>query len=260
MSESKIRYTLLFSALYMDRSLLSSSVLAALISAIVSAIGSIVSYRIARRTIKAQADLKITELNHQAVLKAQELDTQTRIKAQELDTQARLKARELESLAAKLRVDEEGLRQAQMTEILKKRIETYPALYELISVFGRNWGIEGKPRDRAWASLFLKALVENNAKNGAFFSDRVYEQYGKLRTVLERLTRSLAGRCEATDQEMAELFDLIRGTTLASGERAAGLGTYIKDELGSYLTAFVSSSYGDSRSIHLVSKESAGSN
>jgi hypothetical protein len=156
-------------------------------------------------------------------------------------------------------VDEEGLRQAQLTEILKKRIETYPAFYELLAVFGRNWDIKGKRRDHAWASSFLKALVENNAKNGAFFSERVYEQYGKLRTLLEGLTHSLAKGDEASDPEMAQLFDLIRGTTLPSGERAAGLGTYIKDELGSYLTAFVSSSHGASRPVHLVSKESAPS-
>jgi hypothetical protein len=232
----------------MDPSLLTSGVLAAVIS-------SIVSYLIASRTIKAQADLKVAELNTQAALKAQELESQARIKAQELDTQARLKARELESLAAKLRMEEEGLRQAQLTEILKKKIETYPALYKLISIYGRNWGIEAKPRDHAWASAFLKALVENNAKNGAFFSQRIYEQYGKLRTALEHLTHSLAQGREATEREMAEIFDIIRGTTLSSGERAAGLGTYIKDELGSYVTAIVSSSHGDSRPIHLVPKE-----
>jgi hypothetical protein len=142
-------------------------------------------------------------------------------------------------------VEQEALRQAQLSEILRKRIDVYPSLYEIISVFGRNWEIEGKARDQAWAKAFLKALIDNNAKNGAFFSERVYKWYGFLRTFLESSSNALIDR-EATNAEIDLLYDIIRGPAYkndGSISRLAGLGTYIKDELGSYVTAIASATY-----------------
>jgi hypothetical protein len=213
--------------------LLQPAVVAALIAAVVSAVGLLVSLEVGRRTI----------------------DTQVKLKSQELQAQADLKLKELESLAAKLRVEQEGLRQAQLTEILKKRIETYPALYEILAVYGRNWEIEGKRHDHAWARAFLRVLIENNAKNGAFFSQTVYDHYSELRTALEHLTKDLASGRQATREEVDALYEIIRGVTLPSGERAAGLGTYIKDELGSYITTVVSAAHpGLEPATHIVSK------
>lgn len=204
-------------------------VLAALISATVAAIGGTVSFLIARREIH----LKSRAIDTQVELKSKELESQAQLKSRELEAQADLKTRELEAFASRLRAEQEALQQEQLTEILKKRIETYPTLYEIISLYGRNWEIEGKRRDHEWAKSFLKALIDNNAKNGALFSEEVYRWYGKLRTFLEDLTRQLSTGRLATSEEVAQLYSIIRG----------GLGTSIKNELGSYVTLIVSATY-----------------
>jgi hypothetical protein len=201
---------------------------AALLAALVSLLAALASLSLGRRQLQAAA---------------RQLDVQVKLKIKELDEQARLKRKELEADATRLRAESEVARQQQLTEVLKKRIETYRALYEIVSVYGRNWQIEGKPRDQAWAAAFLKALIHNNATNGAFFSRRVYDWYGRLRQLLEQLSADLAGRM-ATDQEIACLYDIIRGPVGPSGStRLPGLGSYLKDELGSYVTVIVSAAY-----------------
>jgi hypothetical protein len=155
------------------------------------------------------------------------------------ETDAR--TRELTASIKRLELEKESLRQQQLTEILRKRVETYPALWEIICVYGRNWETEGKPWDRVWARAFLKALLDNNAKNGVFFSTPVYDAFGELRTFLERLCARLSNGAAATPADIEELYAIIRGRVLPGAERrTAGLGSYLKDELGSYVTSIVS--------------------
>jgi len=206
------------------------AIVAALISVIGATIGFLVSIYTARRQLDAQAALKLKEL-----------DAQARRQFADLEAKARGEAQQLQALGAQLRAQQEALRQEQLTEILKKRIETYPALYEIISTFGRNWEIEGKRQDYTWAKSFLEALLANNAKNGAFFSEKVYQWYGELRNRLETLARELRDGREATQDEIGRLYDIIRGPIKSAGDaREPGLGSYIKDELGSYVTLIVS--------------------
>ena len=194
--------------------------------------------------LELQLHLKTQELETQVRLKTQEFETQVQLKTRELDTQAKLKGMELDSLASKLRADWEAVRQQQLTEVLRKRIDTYPALYEIISVYGRNWEIERKPFDVDWSRAFLKALIENNAKNGAFFSNRVYDWYGRLRTFLDELSTELSSGRLADHKEVAKLYDIIRGPLQPSGHsRDPGLGSFIKDELGSYISSVISATY-----------------
>jgi hypothetical protein len=138
----------------------SISLFVGLVTAIISAFAST---RVARRSVNAQFALKETELVAQFALKEKDLVAQADLQKEGLIAQAELKLSELRAQA-------ESMRQTQVTEIIKKRIDTYPLLYEIISVYGRNWEIAGKVRDRECASSFLNALIENNAKNGAFFS------------------------------------------------------------------------------------------
>jgi hypothetical protein len=151
-----------------------------------------------------------------------------------------LRSDELKGVAHRLRAEQEATRQEQLTEILRKRIDTYPALYEIIAVYGRNWEIEGKLFDRDWAEAFLTALIDNNARNGAFFSNTIYKWYGLLRAHLEDLRRDLADGRQANEQEVAKLYNIIRGPLDSSGKQQPGLGSYIKDELGSYVLTIVS--------------------
>lgn len=163
---------------------------------------------------------------------------------QRLNTELGLKARELEAIAQRLRSEQEGARQLQLAEVLKKRIETYPALYEVLMVYGRNWELEGKPRDHAWADAFLRALLDVNAKTGAFFSVRVYHWFVELRALLEELRQKLAGGGVTSEADVNRLYEVIRGPMKPSGDaRDPGLGSYIKDELGSYVLAVVSAEH-----------------
>jgi len=224
-----------------------TTLISAGVAAVVALFGTIVSSWIALRGLEAQAKLKQDELEVQAKLKKDELEAQAKVKKDELEAQAKVKKDELEAAAARLRVEQEAMRQTQLTEIVKKRIETYPALYEIISVYGRNWEIEGKARDHAWVSSFLMALIENNAKQGAFFSQRVYDWNGKLRAFLEDFRMELAPGITAPHGEIQKLYDIIEGPRLPSGyDRGHGLGTYIKDELGSYITPTVSTMHRSS--------------
>jgi hypothetical protein len=223
------------------------AVIAAVASIIVAIISALISWHVSRQQHKVQRQIKDLDLTAQAKLKREELDEQAIRKREELDEQAK-------ALAARLRMDQEGLRQVQLTEVLKKRIDTYPALYQIITVYGRNWEIQDKVRDSAWATLFLNALIDNNAGNGAFFSERVYRWYGLLRSLLENLTVALSTGREANEMEIELLYDIIRGPMLSEEiqalgtdiNQAPGLGSYIKDELGSYIIAGVSSVFDSS--------------
>ena len=79
--------------------------------------------------------------------------------------------------------------------------------------------------------------------------------HNRYRVALEHVTKALASGRQATREEVDALYEIIRGVTLPSGERAAGLGTYIKDELGSYITTVVSATHpGLKPATRIVSK------
>ena len=92
--------------------------LVALISAIAALVGVFVSFFVARARIRTEV-----------MLKTQELDAQVDFKAQEIETQ-------IKTGVDRLRAELEAAKQQQLTEIVKKRIETYPALYKIISIPG----------------------------------------------------------------------------------------------------------------------------
>jgi hypothetical protein len=241
--------------------IISPQVVAALVTSCFGFLGILVGHLVSIRFTREQIRQKTNELEQQAQLKAKELEQDAQLKAlelkqkaQELEKQLELRVQELQfttiHLRDELQAREAAVRQEQLTEILKKRIETYPALYEIISIYGRNWQIEGKPYNQAWVDEFLKALIYNNAKNGAFFSDQIYEWYGNLRNLLETWTKTFSDGHNGTSEELEQLWAVIRGPMKSSGEeRHPGLGSFIKDELGSYITAIVSARYRNNGQI-----------
>jgi hypothetical protein len=64
------------------------------------------------------------------------------------------------------------LEQLQLKEVLAKRMEAYPKLWQVLLTYGRNWIIEGKARNADWAREFEnrheplrpRALVEVGEK------------------------------------------------------------------------------------------------
>jgi hypothetical protein len=223
---------------------LNPTVTAAIISALVGFVSGVVGSIFTIIWKLKEFRLKVRELDDKATQHREALDDQSRLKMQELDYSAKQHKEALDEetkrLSAQLRAQEEAMRQTQLTEIIKKRIETYPAFYEIISIYGRNWELEGKPWDHAWVSLFLRALLDNNAKNGVFFTEQIYKFYALLRNHLEKLSKGLATARTATDEEIAELYDIIRGPILDEKVQLPGLGSFLKDELGSYVAVAAS--------------------
>ena len=152
---------------------------------------------------------------------------------------------ELQQKYRALDVALETARQAQAAEIVKRRADTYPELYRIISDYGRSWDLLGKPRDAAWAGEFLGELLSNNAKNGVFFSKKVYEHYGYLREFLVSvLSRFTAGESIPKEAINLSLYAIIMGKERGPDqERDAGLGSYLKNELGGYVEIILSAEY-----------------
>ena len=140
-----------------------------------------------------------------------------------------------------IRVSLETARQEQLTEVLKKRAETYPHLYAVISDYGRSWTLRGKQRDRNWAEEFLEALLTINARYGVFFSSDVYAAYGSLRDCLVFIIRNFEANTPLKPQEMEEqIYNVIRGEN-----GRPGLGSWLKDDLASYVPPIVSNVHPD---------------
>jgi hypothetical protein len=136
----------------------------------------------------------------------------------------------LASARERLRAEEDALRQNVLTEVLDRRMNAYAALWSVMISHGLNWRLEGKPVDASWADGFLEDLNACNAAHGAFFSQAVYEKFFAYRSCLLEIRRR-AGSGEPLGER-----DLLVLEAIASGvDGQPGLGTVIKDDLGSYV-------------------------
>jgi hypothetical protein len=218
---------------------------AALVAALVSALGVLVS----AVTARWQAALKLKELEDTARRFDKDLDARLGTARQDLDARIKIAREEIDTRLKTAREDiatrNEAARQTQMTEVLKKRIETYPELYRIISAYGRAWELSDRPWDLEWCETFLSDLLRNNEKNGAFFSNKVYESYGDLRGHLESLRSRLRHGGHVTDEDIEKLYAIIRGPIKPSGDsRGPGLGSWMKNELGAEVETFTSVLHG----------------
>lgn len=195
------------------QSLLEPTVIAAIISGVVAVLGVLVSSILARGQTRIQA---------------QELELRTR----ELD----FRAKELENFAKQLEAQLEENRQAQLVEIIKKRIETYPQLWSVLLTYGRNWRLEGKVRDAAWAQEFLLQLNKCHAEFGVFFSQPVYAKFHEFQNFLKLIAEILSEGKEVYQEQYVQLFRIINGDQL---EGTPGLATHLKNDLGSYSIAAI---------------------
>jgi hypothetical protein len=121
--------------------------------------------------------------------------------------------------------------QAQVKDILAKRIELYPKLWRIHIHYETNWVLEGKPKTREWAEQYVSALNEFNLEGGLFFSQSLYLKFTDLRSKLyDAIHKTQPG--VIVDERLA--LD-IRSTVYGNG--GPGMATYLKDDLGSYRLA-----------------------
>lgn len=123
----------------------------------------------------------------------------------------------------------ESLRQTQFTEIVKKRIEVYPKLWNIVLRYTTNWDIEGRPHDTSWVSSFLSAINECHAEIGVYFSQSVYEKFCNLRKALSDLEKKSRSGGKITEQDIRNISDIFSGK-----DGTPGLATQLKNDLGSY--------------------------
>ena len=123
----------------------------------------------------------------------------------------------------------ESIRQSQFTEIVKKRAEVYPRLWNIVLTYTSNWNIEGKPHDASWVSGFLSAINECHAEIGVYFSQPVYEKFCELRKALVTLEEKSKSGGKITQQDVDEVSIIFSGC-----DGLLGLATHLKNDLGSY--------------------------
>ena len=91
---------------------------------------------------------------------------------------------QLRAALRKIDVDILSLKQAQLKDIMTKRLDAYSRLWLIVQSRTSDWRIERKAVDEKWASEFLLALNACHADYGVFFSETVYRSYFDFREKL----------------------------------------------------------------------------
>lgn len=118
-----------------------------------------------------------------------------------------------------------------MRDVLTKRMSACAALWRVFITYERNWLLEEKPFDLAWAETFLTELNVCNAEHGVFFSQKVYDPFFEFRN---RLLTILAKLRADTPVDRTDIDSLIEVSTFGV-EGALSMATAMKNELGSYM-------------------------
>jgi hypothetical protein len=127
--------------------------------------------------------------------------------------------------------------QTQFGGILAKRIEVYPALWQILMTSLSDRRRKGLAVDRGWAEQLLHGLIEWHARNGIFLTQRSYAKFVELRNgALEINERPRDGE-QPTNDDLVHL-DKLWGGDSDTGE--PGLATELKNDLGSYRSAAIS--------------------
>src|SRR5262245_17044469 len=120
------------------------------------------------------------------------------------------------------------LEQAQLKDVLAKRMEAYPRLWHVLQARVSNWRYAGKPVTGTWARELFDRLNACHAKYGVFFSEPVYRAFFDVRRAVGDLVEQYGPKDVVPAAEVAEL------DALWSGKGQPGLAGLLKDDLGSY--------------------------
>lgn len=211
---------------------MSPEILSALISALIALIG----YLITTDKTRKELGVKKAELE----IKTKTLNTQIESAANEL----KLKRDEMETLRSQLKQGLEDMRQEQFVEVLRRRLDAYPNIYYTLQKYNRIWRFSGAPLDHGWVKQFLDSILECNASYGILFSQSVYSSFADLRNILHDLEARLKDGGTATEEDLEKIDRVISGPLNdIKTKRGPGLGTHMKDELGSYRNIAISTKH-----------------
>jgi hypothetical protein len=144
--------------------------------------------------------------------------------------------------ATKAKLDE--LKQNQMLEIIRERIQRYPSLWKICheDISNRTW-TESKDIPAGWEQELFDKLQHWNTENGAFVSEECYVSLWHLR---KRLSGLIASPTQG-EEALRRLQDIeniwVQGYTDEAGIKHSALATLMKDDLGSYWKAALSIRY-----------------
>lgn len=141
----------------------------------------------------------------------------------------------------KAKLDE--LTQAQFKDVLAKRIEHYPRLWKIVQESTSDWKRAGKAVDFNWVQTLLEGLTAWHAECGVFLSQHAYEKFAELRTRALEIVKRCDKDHAPTLGDLDRLDDIYSGVSTAPLDNPShyGLATCLKDDLGSYKIAAISS-------------------
>lgn len=188
-----------------------SIIISTTITASVATFGVIVTYF----ATKEQFKLKLKEVN----LKQKELE---------------LEREKLESIGNDLRTEMATLHQNQLQDILRKRIEVYPHLWEVVTVHWQH--CDNNKKDKSWCKSFINELKRCNEQYGVYFSQAVYEQYHAFYMELKKIMLDLETFGGIVDNSHISTIDLL---WYGNEKYGLGLASQLKNDLGSYKIALI---------------------
>ena len=188
-----------------------STIVSAIIAALVTTLGVIVTYF----STKQQLKLKLKEIN----LKQEELN---------------LERKKLESIGNDLQKEMATLHQNQLQDVLKKRIEVYPHLWEVVTVHWQHF--DNNKKDINWCKTFINELERCNEQYGVYFSQAVYEQYHTFYMELKKIMLNLETFGGIIDNNDISTIDLL---WYGNEKYGLGLASQLKNDLGSYKIALI---------------------
>ena len=200
----------------MELVMVDSQIIAAVIAVIISAFGVLLNFWVSLKRLKE---------------KKEELGTQLKIQFDKMKNEVALKQRELEQ---ELLI----IRQEQLTEILKKRIEVYPKLWAINLKYWHNWNLLEKTHDKIWINNWLVEFNEFNELNGVFFSQELYKKFVELRYLLIETKKILDNNDQISQEILLQINEVILGKS------GPGLSTIMKDDLGRYSEIFLQKRFG----------------
>ncbi len=182
-----------------------------IIAAVSTIVSAIISYLVAVRRIKIEK----TKIY---------IEEQKNIKMLEIEQ------KKLSKISNDIHKEMQILKQQQLGEILKKRIEVYPILWEIVSV---HWQYtDNNKKNLSWCKKFKIELQRFNEKYGVFLSQPVYEKIHDLRTQLELICITFSNDDSLIIDNLQ--IEIINSIWFGSKDYGHGLATHLKNDLGSY--------------------------
>jgi gas vesicle protein len=219
----------------------------AIIVGIIGAIGAVIGAAVTLIVSHRQRKTLIATVHEQT-------STQINIAEKQIITQIDLAGRQIsaqiqtahQQINAQIASKEAELTQTQFKDILAKRIEVYPKLWNIAQTFLSDRSREGRLKDPNWepdaelAREFLKSLMAWHQENGVFLSEPSYRTFTRLRTEAFELVQ----RCNLEGyqptrkniQHLDELFTNVQDPIPNTDPRSLALSAWLKNDLGSFQT------------------------